>query len=128
MSGPCVEIGRSLREDCLKRVKGRNYLVLVTPGQLEPGFQFDYQAVRYTGVVKNGRLVFLSTVDPAFRTPEGISPGMTLGQLHRTPAQGRLIRGWARVYRLPSGWSCAFAFDAQLGVESPFQFLYKQAK
>lgn len=128
MGGPCVDIGQPLQEACLTRVKGSNHLVLVTPNQLEPGFEFDYQTARYTGVVRNGRLVFLSTVDPAFRTPEGVSTRTTLGQLHLTPTQGRLIPGWARVYRLPSGWCCAFASDAPLGEDAKMQFLYKQAE
>ena len=125
LSGPCVEIGQPLNEACLKRVKESDQLVLVTPGQLEPGFEFYYQTVRYTGVVKRGRLVFLSTIDARFRTPEGVSPGMTLSQLHLLPSQVHLIPGWAQVYRLPSGWQCGFAFDAKLGTAPKIQFIYK---
>ena len=100
--------------------------MLVTPGQLEPGFAFTSDSARYTGVAKGGRWVFLSTADPRFRTPEGVSPGMTLGRLHVNPAQVRLVRGWGHVYPLPSGWACAFAFDAPLGASSAVQFLYKR--
>lgn len=125
MNVPCVDIGLPLSESCIARQKGSEQVVLVTPNQFEPGFEFVYQTIRYTGVVKKGRFVFLSTIDPKFRTPEGVSPSMSLNQLHITPAQMHLIPGWAQVYRLPSGWSCAFAFDAKLKESSNMLFLYK---
>ncbi len=123
--GPCVAIGQRLDQTCVQRVKEPAFLVLTSPNQLDPGVTFYYQHVRYTGVVKKDRLIFLSTTDVRFRTPEGVSPRMTLGQLHLRPNQIRLVPGWAYVYCLPSGWCCAFPFKAKVKADLPVQFLYK---
>jgi hypothetical protein len=120
-----VAIGQPLDETCIQRVKEPGFLVLDSASQIEPGVHFYYQHIRYTGVVRGGQLTFLSTTDVHFRTPEGVSPRMTLGQLHLRPTQVRLRRGWAQVYCLPSGWCCAFAFDAKLNTSSQMLFLYK---
>jgi len=57
----------------------------------------------------DNRLIFISTDDPRFQTPEGLSVDSTLEQVLATGARQPIAeKGWAFHTRLPSGWSAAF--------------------
>lgn len=52
---------------------------------------------------------FLSTNDPRFVTPEGISPGSSLEDVSNAGAESPWNEpGWAAHTELPSGWSAGF--------------------
>jgi hypothetical protein len=120
---PCVDIGQRAQAPCI--VPGEKRLVLEAPNQLSFGFEFTAEKIRYLGVVQDKCFVFISTNDPKFHTPEGVSIFTTLQQLPRTTTTVHMVTGWAQVCRLPSGWNCAFYFSETLKPTSHVAYFYK---
>ena len=92
--------------------KWGNFLLMTASGGLQPAYDVRYDGVHYTVATDQDRKVieYVSTGDPAFRTPEGLAAGDTLERV-LAAAAGAVVsreRGWAFHVRLPSGWSAAF--------------------
>jgi hypothetical protein len=92
--------------------KWKNELLMTASGGLDPSYEVSHGGVHYTVATDQDRKVieYVSTGDPAFRTPEGLAAGDTLERVLAAAAGAAVARerGWAFHVRLPSGWSAAF--------------------
>jgi len=82
---------------------------------------WPYREVRIEGVAydiasnREGRVAYIGTSDPAFKTPEGLSVGSTLEEARATGAKPPWPEpGWAYHTELPSGWSAAFTVGPEM--------------
>lgn len=84
-------------------------LFMTGSGGLDLTFELNLDGIDYSVAVAPGervRIFFISTTDPAFRSPEGVAVGHRLREV--LDAQGGEIeqeRGWACFVCLPSGWA-----------------------
>jgi len=87
----------------------RSYLMIAS-GQIAPqdrivgkGLDFD------VALDELNRIIFISTKDPTFRTPEGIGPQATLEEVLAHGGSPVIYEtGWAHYSMLPSGWCAGF--------------------
>ncbi|MBJ6145618.1 hypothetical protein JAO77_19635 [Hymenobacter sp. BT559] len=119
-----LAIGKMVDKDCIKIIE-KDFLILDSSINIEPGFRFIYQGIIYEAVEKRKHYSFISTNDPNFKTPEGIRPSDTFEKLKANPLNVNLKRGWAKTYKLPSGWICAFSFDSKITNKTRIDFLFK---
>jgi len=87
-----------------------SHLEMIASAQMSPATQIRYAGVIYTvAVSRAGRIVYVATSDPAFKTPEGFTITSQLSQLLSTGISQPLREpGWAYHTSLPSGWHAAF--------------------
>ena len=76
---------------------------------------WPYQEARVQGILYDvasdteGRVAYIGTSDPAFKTPEGLSIRSTLAEVMATGAEPPWREpGWADHTKLSSGWNAAF--------------------
>jgi len=95
---------------------------MISAGQISPASQVRYAGVVFTVAVNRaGRIIYVGTSDPAFKTPEGFTIATPLSQMlaHGIPQPVR-ESGWAYHTLLPSGWRAAFTRGAGT-TESPLR-------
>jgi hypothetical protein len=89
--------------------KWKNVLTMTASGGIQQSYEVRH-GVHYTVATDSAKVIeYVSTSDPAFRTPEGLAAGDTLEKV-LAAAKSEVVRepGWAFYVRLPSGWSAAF--------------------
>jgi hypothetical protein len=92
--------------------------VMSASAQTYPYEDVYFSGIKYgVGVNNSGRIAYLCTSDPNFKTPEGISVQSTLEEVLKAGAAPPWYEpGWAHHTKLPSGWSVAFTpFSSQDG-------------
>ncbi len=111
-------------------------LLMTASGGLQPSYDVSHGGIHYTVATDNDETVieYVSTRDPAFRTPEGLAAGDTLGRvLAVSKSEVRRERGWAFHVALPSGWSAAFVqgesmTDGELPPTARVCFFFKRGR
>jgi hypothetical protein len=90
-------------------------MLMISPSQVSPKFQWDHKGVRYTLCADDqDRIQFLSTSSTHVATPEGVRVGQTWSQLRNVKGCHLILwRGWGYVVTLPSGWNAALFLDNQ---------------
>jgi hypothetical protein len=88
--------------------------LLVSPAQLSPAYRVRFQGVLYEVGVEGDKVVYVSTADPRFQSPEGLRVGDSFQKV-REHGGGKpgLLPGWGYRSALPSGWYAAFDFSEQ---------------
>jgi hypothetical protein len=91
-----------------------SFLTLVAASQMDFAHQIQVGGIVYTVAVdKEGRVSYLSTSDPSFRTPEGLHVGNDVDEVR---AAGGTDFGYEHMAgcsaRLPSGWRAGAEFVA----------------
>ena len=102
--------------------------MLTSPASLDPGIEFVANGIHYLAVLKKGRYTFISTFDPKFKTPEGFTRATCFAELKVKPTAIAYLPGWAKFYRLPSGWGCAFDFKGEITNRSKILFFFKASR
>ena len=84
--------------------------LLVSASGFSPFETVMVDGIRFEVAVNDHECVeYIATMDPGFRTPDGISPGSTLADVLKSGADKPWNEGgWAAHTELPSGWSAAF--------------------
>jgi hypothetical protein len=106
--------------------------VVTAPDQTRREYSVTRDGVLFTVCpAEDGTIVFVSTTDVAFETPEGVRIGTPLTQVRAGAGRFELAwPGWAYVIPLPSGWNAAFVngpsiTEGPLREDSPVVFLFK---
>ena len=92
--------------------------LMVASAQTWPYEKATFDGVMFQVATNNqGKVAYLATDDPAFKTQDGISISSTLEDVLKAGATPTWYEpGWAHHTKLPSGWSVAFnAFEFQDG-------------
>ena len=114
--------------------KAESDLLMTASGGLQPSYDVRHGRIHYTVATDQDRKIikYVSTRDPAFRTPEGRAAGDALAKV-LAAAKSEVVRerGWAFHVRLPSGWSAAFAqgesmTDGELSPSARVCFFFKR--
>jgi hypothetical protein len=85
-------------------------LLVVAAAQMMPHQEMFLAGIKFeVAANEKHRIAYISTHDPKFRTPEGLTVGSTLAQVLAVGAKTPMAEaGWAYHTQLPSGWSAAF--------------------
>jgi hypothetical protein len=85
------------------------YWLMIRSAQTDPAYEVSFNGIEYIVTVNDKRISAITTRDPRFQTPEGISVGDTLEKVLKI-SQSELGRepGWAFHVYLKSGWHAAF--------------------
>ncbi len=92
--------------------------LMVASAQTWPYEETAFGGIRFQVATNDhGKVAYLATNDPAFKTPDGISTSSSLEDVLKAGAAPPWYEpGWAHHTKLPSGWSVAFsAFESQDG-------------
>jgi hypothetical protein len=86
-------------------------LFLIAASQMSPGCEAVIDESRfYFAANQGGTVAFISTRDPRFFTPEGVSVGSTLKEVLGAGGNEVIAEpGWGFYSRLPSGWAARFS-------------------
>ena len=98
-------------------------IVMIGSSQLSYHQQIIVSSISYGVAVDDqcGKVIYISTGDTKFKTPEGLSVNSTLNQVVATGAKTPWPEpGWAYHTELPSGWSAAF-FVGSYATGEPLQ-------
>lgn len=109
---PKIEIGEIVTNVMIQKyslLKDTEYSVMTTASSLRKGYKLLVDDVEYSvGVDDNNRIIYITTSDKDFKTPEGISiDTSTYNDALKYTASGIVIEGgMARCYiPLNSGWN-----------------------
>lgn len=95
-------------------------MLMSSSAQLDPAYLLVVQSVEYSIGLRerDNRVVYISTIDPGFKTPEGLTTSSSLTDAMRVASDElRMEPGWAYYLPLKSGWSAGF-FVGKSGTES----------
>jgi hypothetical protein len=111
-----------------------NFIVGTRPNRLQE-YAFDSDGMSWRlGVSPDGRVMYVGTGSPIFRTPDDISVGMRYSAVRsRVKRRASIVgdSGWA--IALSSGWQAAFARGdgirvAPLRSSTPVSFIFRRAE
>jgi hypothetical protein len=124
-------VGKALPVGAVEQMKGNYYVfILSSPSQVYRHFVFSGAVKWDLGVSNEGVVKYVSTKDPRFKTPEGISVGMRYSDVRTRSKSAIKFPGWAWAIELPSGWSAAFvrgpSMTAPLLGSTPISFIYRK--
>jgi hypothetical protein len=90
--------------------KHRTTFLMIASGQMAPQDRIVGKDVDFDVALDDqNRIIFISTKAPFFRTPEGLSLGVTLEEVLAHGGSPVIYEtGWAHYSVLPSGWCAAF--------------------
>jgi len=93
-----------------KGIGPSSYKLLTSPSQMSPAYTVDFMGTKYIICSdQKQRIRYISTSDPAFRTPEGLAIGNPLGKvLQISHVSAHKLPGWGYVVPLKSGWNAGF--------------------
>jgi hypothetical protein len=129
-----VKVEPRLGEKISGYPKWKREMIMASGGDTRKSYDVRYGGINYTvGTHRTSDVIkWVSTHDPAFRTPEGIAAGDTLEKV-RAVAETEVGAepGWAYHARLPSGWSAAFVqgrymTEGELSPTAKVCFLFKR--
>lgn len=94
----------------MKPLRHTGELELVSPGQMQARWTWQFRGVEYVLGVDRGNIVqFIATSSDRVRTREGVHVGQAFAEVEglRSINVSRWP-GWGYVVKLPSGWNAAF--------------------
>lgn len=119
-----IDIGQDINSKCVAQ-KG-SISILKSSGSIEKGFKFEHDGILYQGIEKKGLFTFIYTNDLNFKTPDGVSVSSIFKDFKANPKDVKTRVGWAKTYKLSSGWICGFDFKSEINDKSKVMFLFKE--
>ncbi len=104
-----LELGAVLPQKFLDKNES-SQILRISSSQTAPGYNIKSEGIEYQiGVDGSNAIIFISSADPEFVTPEKISPGMNFGDAFKGAPKSSVIleRGWIGYIPFKSGWNAA---------------------
>ena len=108
-----LEIGSTLPQKFLQKNKA-SQMIRISSEQTVPGYNVKRKGIEYKiGVDENNVIIFISSADPEFITPERIKAGMDFSEALKVSSNSSVIleRGWIGYLPFKSGWNAAVLLD-----------------
>ena len=86
----------------------------ISSNNFSPYEEAEFEGIEFEVAADDGKVVYLATRDPRFKTEEGISVDSTLQEVLNAGADLPVEeRGWGFYTKLKSGWCVGFDFLAE---------------
>lgn len=98
-------------------------LYLPPPYGFKDKIEFEYKGMKFDGAVKDGKILFISTIDSLFEINKTKYIGKPLS-FFKNKDNVKLVLGWAHYLPVEEGWYAAFSFK-KLTDSSKVIFLFQ---